>query len=74
MASPLPHEMLPKLDKPEDCLKRAAACERMAKTKDDPQSRQTLLFLAGHWRQMATAIERKTPKHPPAGSASLQNI
>ena len=45
---------------PRDFRDRAAACEGLAETTQEPKARETLLYVASRWRAMADADERIT--------------
>ena len=46
---------------PQDFRDRAAECERLAATMQEPAARETLLYVASRWRAIADADERGHP-------------
>jgi hypothetical protein len=52
-------ELLPELDNPAECLRRAETCEQMAREAEGENERAKFLKLAGHWREMAEELETK---------------
>ena len=43
----------------QECRARAKACEELAETATNPTTRETLLYLARRWRDLADADEAK---------------
>jgi hypothetical protein len=59
-------QLLPDLDDPEECLRRANACEQIASREQSPDRRSRLMKLAGHWRELANEFETHfRPEHRP---------
>ena len=44
---------------PPECRVRAKACEELAETATNPETRETLLYLAMRWRTLADEDEAK---------------
>jgi hypothetical protein len=44
---------------PEECRARAKACEELAEAATSPETRETLLYLAMRWRDLADDDEAK---------------
>ena len=44
---------------PQECRARAKACEELAETATNPETRETLLYLAKRWRDLADEDEAK---------------
>lgn len=68
-------DMLPQLDDPKECLKRAANCEQMAKHKKTGKAQGMFLELANRWREMALKHETKfdaSKKRPAQPNASAE--
>ena len=50
---------------PQDYIDRATACEALADAATSPETRETMLYLAGRWRALADEEEAKQrPKRP----------
>ena len=67
MLPDLTADLLPDLEDPKECLRRAETCEQMARRKTVGKERSMLLELANRWRDMAQELERgfgpsKNPK------------
>jgi hypothetical protein len=56
----LPLDMLPTLDDPKACLRRAVTCERLGQRRAAGPERKAFLELAAVWREMAHELETKS--------------
>lgn len=55
-------ELLSDLEDPQECLRRAKACEEIANRQQHPNRRSLLLELAEHWRELASELQAIPPK------------
>ena len=59
MLPDLASDLLPNLEDPQECLRRADVCERMASSKTVGKERAMLLELAERWRGMAEELQTR---------------
>lgn len=58
-------------ESPEDCLREAEECERLAGLSTTVASRQILQSMAYHWRKLAERAAERRSRRPPAPPAPV---